>query len=503
MRAAVTCLSLALTSPAYAAQTFGLVIGIDAYAHVTDLQGAVNDARDIADALETLDADVTLLLDGAASRAAVLSAWQNIYSRAAPGDTVIVTYAGHGSNEPEHTPGNEADGLDENFLLAGFAPHGAAAGERIRDDEIADLIAQRPDLTMIFVADACHSGTVTRNLNPTLGYRYVTPTPIADDPLPPPPPRPAPADDQDEVALFLAAVNETQKVPEYLIDGTARGALSYAFAEALRGDADADGDLTLTKGELETYVRRTVRDVSQGVQLPQSFPAGAVDEALFTLTGLPSPRPDMRTMAFDALPPIMLASDAALPPIAGLVPAAPAASADARYDTAQGHVTSMVGDRIARISRPEDLVAVIAKMRVANALGQISDPTLSLRFQDGDRTYADGDPVTAMITGRKSPNLTLLNIAASGEIALLYPLPDAGDPPTLPPAVPFALRLRVGAPFGADHVIAVDSQTSPDALRRTLRGLNGTADLPALWDALRSDPVHHIALFPFFSEEAP
>jgi hypothetical protein len=302
-----------LAAPVHAAQTYGLVIGIDEYDRVSDLQGAVNDAHDIADALRNLDADVTLLLNGAATRDTVLRSWQDLIDRAEGGDTLIVTYAGHGSNEPEHTAGNEEDGLDENFLLAGFSPYGKAAGERIRDDEIADLIAQRPDINVIFVADACHSGTVTRNLNPTLGYRYVSPTRIENDPLPPPPPRPNGDTAENDVALFLAAVNEAQKVPEFLIDGEARGALSYAFAQALRGDADTNGDNVLTKGEIEEYIRRTVREVSDGSQLPQALPAGAIDEQLLAISQSYFPPADLRDVPFHALESITIATDAPLP----------------------------------------------------------------------------------------------------------------------------------------------------------------------------------------------
>src|SRR6056297_1233631 len=145
MRAAAilaTVVGLTLAGPALAERSYGLVIGIDDYAFIPDLYGAVNDAEDIADALAGSGAEVTLLLDGAATRAAILGAWEGILDRAAPGDRLVVSYAGHGSNEPEHVAGSEEDGRDENFLLAGFAPRGAAAGERIRDDEIAEFLAR-------------------------------------------------------------------------------------------------------------------------------------------------------------------------------------------------------------------------------------------------------------------------------------------------------------------------------------------------------------------------
>lgn len=485
--------------PVQAAQTYGLVIGIDAYDRVIDLQGAVNDARDIADALKGLDAEVTLLLDQEASRAAILQSWQDILDKAAPGDTLIVTYAGHGSNEPEHTPGNEEDGLDENFLLSGYSPYGKAAGERIRDDEIADLIAQRPDLEVIIVADACHAGTVTRNLKPALGYRYVSPTRIENDPLPPPPPRPVGGDGQSDVALFLAAVSETQKVPEFLIDGTPRGALSYAFAQGLRGAADHNGDQLLTKGELETHVRRTVRIVSQGVQLPQAFPVGAVETPLIAMSRSAKTEPRPQDLSFENLPPLTLATDAPLPALATVIPAAPLSPADAHYDFGSGDVTSMVGDVIATVNGPAALAPVMAKMQVAKALSDIADTRLSITFAQGDRTYRAGNILTVDILNRSTQHLTLINIASTGEVAMLYPIASAGDPSSLPPQDTVHLPLQVAAPFGADHVVALESLDDPAQLRRQLSDLSGTSQIAGLWDLIRTQPDLNVAVFPFFT----
>ena len=170
------------------AKTFGLVIGVNDYEHLPVLNGAVNDARDIATALTTTGvSDVTLLLDGDATREAVLNAWNDITTRAEPGDTVIFSYAGHGGQEVERVPGNEADGLDEVFLLAGFQVNAAGNAERIVDDELNRMFASAPHLKIIFVADSCHSGTMTRSFDPRAGTartRLATYGPIEDDQLP-------------------------------------------------------------------------------------------------------------------------------------------------------------------------------------------------------------------------------------------------------------------------------------------------------------------------------
>ncbi len=496
------CLSLWLgilgAVPAMAERTFGLVIGIDDYAFVPDLHGAVNDAEDIADALGGLGAEVTLLTDGMATRAAILGAWERILKHAAPGDRLIVSYAGHGSNEPEHTPGSEKDGRDENFLLAGYAPRGEAAAQRIRDDEIADLLARSAALDVIFVADACHAGTVTRNLNPVLGYRYVTPGKLSGDPLPPPPPPPPGGETAEQVALFLAAVNETEKVPEVLIDGVPRGALSYAFASGLRGDGDLNRDGVLTKGELETHVRRTVRQVSDGVQLPQSEPAGHEDRSLIAL-GAPPPPPPPKVMPlvdrpFEALPPLRVSGD--WPGLSGIEVAT---SATLRR---QGPtVLSSIGDRVAVANDPRTLQAVVDKHRLVEALAKIARPPLSVQFDKGDRIYVSGQELAIHIDGRRTSHLTLFNLGADGTISLLYPVADLQDPESVAPHSRIDLMVGVTAPFGADHVVAIETDGPAPALRQGLLMLTGSRDMAALWELIRNSGGR-LALFPFFTAEA-
>ncbi|MEO0379735.1 MAG: caspase family protein [Pseudomonadota bacterium] len=479
-----------------AERTFGLVIGIDEYTYIPDLHGAVNDARDIADALDSLGADVTLLIDEKATRSAILGAWKDILADATPGDRLIISYAGHGSNEPEHTPGSEEDGRDENFLLAGFAPRGEAAGQRIRDDEIADMLAQSSGLDVIFVADACHAGTVTRDLKPALGYRYVTPQDMSADPLPPPPPPPRGGDTPDQIALFLAAVNETEKVPEVLIDGVARGALSFAFADGLRGAADLDSDGVLTKGELETHVRRTVRQVSDGAQLPQSEPAGQENVSLLELREKRAPKPvplEIIERPFAALPPITV-EPGGWDGISGTQPARPGAL---RRDGAV--VYSSIGDRLATLSNSASLQAVTDKHRLIAALNKVARSPATIGFDRGDRVYRDDQTMTISVQRRSTRHLTLINLGADGKISLLYPVAAYGDALETPASRHIALPVRVTAPFGSDHVVAIETDAPAPALIAGITHLEGSQNMPALWDLLRHSQGR-IALFPFFTE---
>ncbi|MEY1554458.1 caspase family protein [Yoonia sp. R2331] len=521
MKALVTAAALCCAAlPAWAEKTYGLVIGIDDYANVPDLQGAVNDARDIADALAGIGAEVTLLLDQDATRAAIFAAWEATAAKVQPGDRLVVSYAGHGSYEPEYIIGSEADGRDENFLLSGFSFQGAGAAERIRDDEIAALIALTPQAEVVFLADSCHSGTVSRNVTPVLGYRYVIGGKLSDDPLPPPPPRTSPSEGKDDVALFLAAVDDANKVPEFLIDGAPRGALSYSFARGLRGAADTDENGAVTKDELASYVRRSVREVSQGLQAPQISPRGDEERVLFALDGAPTPvmievSPFEKTLA--GLPPLAVAQNGGnfgatvLAGIDGVQLVEDPLAAGAFADFSAGVLRSTVGDVLASFdesSAAAGLEQAVNKMRVTQAIADAGPAgRLEVRFAEGDRSYTSRDRVTVQIRGRSTPYITLVAVASDGSVSLLYPYQGDGinDPQAVIPADPLNLVLQVTPPFGADHIIAIETNGDGADLRAVLSHLDSQSSrTPKLWEVLRTavlkmDTQPRIALFPFYT----
>jgi len=189
-------LSLCLLSPApvAAAQLYGLVIGINDYIGTdNDLEGAVNDAGDVARALDAAGAkEVVRLLDADASKDHIAAAWQALVAKAKAGDTIVFSYAGHGGQEPEPKGRHdEADGLNENFLLARFLPFGPGTRERILDDELFEWMQQadKKKVKVVLVADSCHSGGMERSASaPGVRFRKMTVPAIAGDQLQLPPP---------------------------------------------------------------------------------------------------------------------------------------------------------------------------------------------------------------------------------------------------------------------------------------------------------------------------
>ena len=231
----------AIAAPAGAGELYGLVVGTDDYVGTAnDLDGAANDANDIAKSLTGAGAkEVVRLINDDASKDGIVAAWEGLVAKAKAGDTIVFSYAGHGGQEPEPKGRHdEADGLNENFLLGRFIPVGPATRERILDDEVFGWMqeADKKGVKVVFVADSCHSGGMERSASaPGVRFRKMDTPTIAGDQLKLPPPEISKLTEDDFANVtFVGAVAEDKLTPEVTIDGKKRGALSWAFARALK-----------------------------------------------------------------------------------------------------------------------------------------------------------------------------------------------------------------------------------------------------------------------------
>ncbi|PGH55413.1 hypothetical protein CRT60_19080 [Azospirillum palustre] len=495
------------------AEIAALVIGIDNYSRINPLQGAVNDARDIADALKGLGVrKLRLFVDGEAERSRIIAAWRQLIAETSPDSTLVLTFAGHGAQQPERVPGSEADGLDEFLVLADFAPRGPGTAQRLTDDEIAVLFKEAAPRRVIFVSDSCHSGTMTRAFDDRagkLGTRAATIDGVPVDhiegdalPLPTRAALQAEAEEQPNVTFF-AAVADDELAPEVLIDRKPRGALSWAFANALRGQADRDGDGVVTKGELEAHIRGAVRMALEGRQHPQVQPRGRGEVPLIDPVAS-RPKPPSLLPAAGAIPLRILGKPAAAKTLAaGFTGIEPAGKDDAAlvWDSASGEVVSSTGDVLASI--PGDPAAAETRRRVQGVIDKwalvlrvkaaAQDRSLALAVEPGDRDYRKGETVSLDIGGNSGTYFTLINLAADGTVNYLYPLADRKDPPQIPRGGPYRLALTVEPPFGADHFLAIASPKPMAALQRDLAALDGkpaAAEVAALLNRhLAGQPV--------------
>jgi hypothetical protein len=138
--------------------TKALCIGINDYPGTdNDLSGCVNDAHDWAEELQRRGFTVSQLIDKDARRAAIIKALGELIDGAANGDSLVITYSGHGTWVPDAS-GDEPDGRDE-----ALCPHDLASKGPLLDDDLHTLFARRAaGVRIVLISDSCHSGSVTR-----------------------------------------------------------------------------------------------------------------------------------------------------------------------------------------------------------------------------------------------------------------------------------------------------------------------------------------------------
>jgi hypothetical protein len=142
---------------------FALCIGINDYPGTgSDLSGCVNDANDWAAELAKRDFDVRMLLDSDATGDAMRAGIRERLEGAGSGDTVVITYSGHGTWVPDRD-GDEPDRRDE-----ALCPYDISSRGPLLDDELFELFTgRRRGVRVVLVSDSCHSGSVARYAPPT------------------------------------------------------------------------------------------------------------------------------------------------------------------------------------------------------------------------------------------------------------------------------------------------------------------------------------------------
>lgn len=146
--------------PLAGGQRRALCIGINQYSS-KPLYGCVPDAKLWAETLQKWGfSQPRLLLDQAATRAAILDSINHLIDTSKSGDVVVIQFAGHGIQLPD-TNGDEAN--QDSALDEALCPYDFEQGAYIIDDDIAQIFARIPvgvNVTCFF--DCCHSGTNTR-----------------------------------------------------------------------------------------------------------------------------------------------------------------------------------------------------------------------------------------------------------------------------------------------------------------------------------------------------
>lgn len=480
------------------ARVHALVVGIDNYRALPMLAGAVNDARDVAAVLDGIEGSaVSLLLDADADYASIRQHWFAMVDAAAEGDTLVFSYAGHGSRVPEQVAGSEADGQDDVFVLAGFVPNTPAQKQIIRDNELFEWFkaAESKQVQVLFIADSCHSGTMTRAADNRVGSRRTRQVEIdfmagleQELTVELGPTFSSSSNDALPYVTFLSAGLESQQVPEVFIksldgDRVSRGALSFAVARALEGEADSDGDQVLTRAELRHYVIENVNVLSERQQTPELSPLAQPQRAVVALGNVGVQVPKVDTSTREALYVTGINSETTTwlnEKVQGLRLVDFHEDADLVLDAANGDLLSPAGDLVARgidLNNKKEaqarLLGALDKRKALSALQSVTRSQLLATSLLPDSTaHAAETIIHPTFSAQRGQYMVVLNLAGDGTVQFVYPRTDFGDPVRHGDA-PWSLELKVADPLGEDHLIGLAFESAQPELIQAFEELDG------------------------------
>jgi len=230
-------------------KTYALIVGISKYKNhdIPSLKYADKDAVAFENYLAANGVDsnnITLMLNENATNGKFWSNLNFITDLAKQNDKVYIYFSGHGDVENKTV-------VKDAYLLAFDAPtsvypSGGAIGVNYLKSWIATLSAK--GVAVIFIADACHSGTIAGG---TEGMEAAAA--ILKENW------------QDEIKILSCQPGEFSQ--EGLQWGNGRGLFSYELIKGLSGLADRDRDGKVTLHELNLYLTQIVPD--QAKPLPQ------------------------------------------------------------------------------------------------------------------------------------------------------------------------------------------------------------------------------------------
>jgi hypothetical protein len=178
LRSVFVCLMVLTWHAAAAAEAprvFGMFVGVAEYKYskgkvpgsdLEDLGGAPNDIAAMRTTLESrlaLSRSVTLLNQDA-TRAAILQTFTRLVDEAAPGDTLLFYYTGHGARLVDLS-NQQLSGYNSTLVpYDARDPQDPDSGD-ILDNELREIIAAATaaGVNVVTIFDSCNSGTATRS----------------------------------------------------------------------------------------------------------------------------------------------------------------------------------------------------------------------------------------------------------------------------------------------------------------------------------------------------
>jgi hypothetical protein len=491
-----------------------LVVGINQYQYANNrklpnLGGAVNDARLLQKVLRRADVQLPnrrVLLDNEATRGAFDRAWQDMLKAANPGDTLILTFSGHGGRQTDAPPLGEEDGKDETLLFHDFNPINSTQG-RITDDELYELFEKASAYNIVVVVDACHSSGMVRSVERPLGLiRYGGFWPVKSPSLSRSTLSKSDNDDNvlPHVTLITAVEHDSLTVPETSFADNEHGALSWYFAQAFNGSADSNQNGFLERHELSTFLREKVSNQMNNMQKPKVLPK-ADTKGIIRIVKLPIPR---------------VSSNVAIVVKPGNAPhglkhvrlVKSSQSFDLLFavNKQQTEVFNNTGDKVttlptATVNRWQQLIDKERLLKVLTTQFDMRLQPIHITLREGDKLHKKGEVLHFNIEpGDKQEGLnalTLFDLAGNGELQFLYPLSKFNNPAVIRRFPYTSPPMQVTPPFGGDDLVAVLCEKPAIGLHNLLEETQPNIPNPNTILSLMNNNRCQVGQYAFFSGE--
>lgn len=213
--------------------SYAIVVGIDNYNALPQLNGAARDANAVAEALEGMGFSVIKILNEEATRAKITETLgDRIPNVVRKNDRVLVYFAGHGVST-----GQEGSELGYLMPVEGDKDKVRSSGISMR--ELQNWFADYSSKHVMFVADACYSGLAlsTRSVGLSTSINNYL-AHVTDKP----------------VRIAITAGGKGEVAHEW----QGHGLFTHYFLEGIKGGADVTRDGVITSDELAAYIKPKV-----------------------------------------------------------------------------------------------------------------------------------------------------------------------------------------------------------------------------------------------------
>ncbi|MEQ1746670.1 MAG: caspase family protein [Saprospiraceae bacterium] len=221
---------------------YAVIVGVGRYTAMPSLRFTDDDAYHVYSFLKSPeggalpDEQIALLVDDDASREKILLTMRQYFLKADENDVVLFFFSGHG--------------LEGCFLPVDFDGY----NNKLRHEEIKQVLLQSKAKHKLCIADACHSGTLN------YGLAAKGPAPVSVDSY-----YKAFEESSGGIALFMSSKAEELSLEDH---GLRQGIFTHYLLRGMKGAANANGDNIVTIRELYNYVRSKVREYTANVQNP-------------------------------------------------------------------------------------------------------------------------------------------------------------------------------------------------------------------------------------------